>query len=63
MKIFPKYHVVPLKSSFMLISIFGILITVYLLYPLNPKLGIASLLTFVLMMVASLVSMAEAPIK
>lgn len=47
----------------MLISIFGILITVYLLYPLNSKLGIASLLTFVLMMVASLVSMAEAPIK
>jgi len=63
MKIFSKYHVVPLKSSFMLISIFGILITVYLLYPLNSKLGIASLLTFVLMMVASLVSMAEAPIK
>lgn len=63
MKVFSHYHVVPLKSSFMLISILGILVTVYLLYPLNKSLGFASLLTFTLMMVASLVSMTEAPIQ
>lgn len=57
-----RWHAVPLKSSFMALSIIGFLITAYMVYPVNSDYGLAFLIVFSLMFVASLVSMSKAPI-
>jgi hypothetical protein len=57
-----KWHAVPLKSSFMALSIIGFLISAYMVYPVNTDYGLAFLIVFGLMFVASLVSMSKAPI-
>jgi len=55
----PKWHAVPLKGSFMVMSIIGFLVTAYLVDDLNYK--ITFMLVFVAMFIASLVSMTKAP--
>tara|TARA_Y100000310_G_scaffold89923_1_gene87100 strand:- start:59369 stop:59575 length:207 start_codon:yes stop_codon:yes gene_type:complete len=58
-----KWHAVPLRSSFMALSIIGFLITAYMVYPGSPDYGIAFMLVFTLMFIASLVSMHKAPLQ
>jgi len=55
--------VAPLKGSFMLISILGFVISAIYVYDINPKFGFAFSLVFVLMFIASLISMTYAPIE
>jgi len=55
----PKWHAVPLKGSFMVLSIMGFLITAYLVPPGDYK--IAFMIVFIAMFVASMISMTKAP--
>lgn len=54
-----KWHAVPLKGSFMVLSIIGFLITAYLVPSGDYK--IAFMVVFVAMFIASMVSMTKAP--
>ena len=56
-----RWHALPLKSSFMAASILGFLITVYLIYPESPDYGLAFMVVFSAMFIASLISMTRAP--
>jgi len=58
-----KWHAVPLKGSFMVTAILGFLISYYYVFPVSYNFGIASMLFFIIMFVASLVSMTKAPIN
>ena len=53
--------VVPLKGSFMIISIVGFLFSVNV-YSTYPSYGFAFMIVFTMMFVASLISMAKAPL-
>lgn len=55
----PKWHAVPLKGSFMVLSIMGFLITAYLVD--DPTYKFAFMMVFIAMFLASLVSMTKAP--
>ena len=57
-----KWHAVPLKGSFMVLSIVGFFFSAYLVYPSNFNYGVAFMLVFTTMFIASLVSMTKAPI-
>lgn len=57
-----RWHAVPLKGSFMVTSIIGFLISAYLIYPQSFNFGLAFMLVFAAMFVASLISMTKAPI-
>ncbi|HLD80355.1 MAG TPA: hypothetical protein VJA18_07405 [Candidatus Nanoarchaeia archaeon] len=59
----PKWHAVPLKGSFMVLSIMGFLITAYLVYPKSTNYGFAFMVVFIAMFIASMVSMTKAPIS
>ncbi|HLD40414.1 MAG TPA: hypothetical protein VJB13_04710 [Candidatus Nanoarchaeia archaeon] len=59
-KVPQKWHAVPLKGSFMVMSIIGFLITAYMIHDTNYK--FAFMLVFIAMFVASLVSMTKAPV-
>ncbi len=52
-----KFKAAPLNSTFMLISIMGFLISAIGIYPRFPSWGTAFSLVFVLMFVASMISM------
>ncbi len=56
-----KWHATPLKGSFMAFSILGFFITVYLVYPASQNYGIAFMIVFIAMFIASLISMTKAP--
>ncbi|MBR9683863.1 hypothetical protein GOV03_04970 [Candidatus Woesearchaeota archaeon] len=58
-----KWHAVPLKGSFMVTAILGILLSYYYVYPISFNFGIVSMLFFTIMFIASLVSMSKAPIN
>ena len=51
----------PLKSSFVLTAILGFFISAYWVYPQNMRFGITFMLIFVLMFIASLLSMSHSP--
>ena len=53
----------PLPAQFMLTSILGFLISAIWVFPRSYNWGIAFLIFFTLMFVASLISMIKAPIK
>tara|TARA_Y100000034_G_C6869981_1_gene397013 strand:+ start:185 stop:382 length:198 start_codon:yes stop_codon:yes gene_type:complete len=57
-----SFQFVPLKASFMAMAIFGILITAYIVRPMNQNYAIALMLVFFAMFIASLISMTKAPI-
>ncbi len=56
----PKWHAVPLKGSFMVLSIIGFLITAYLVE--DPDYRMTFMILFIAMFVASLISMTKAPV-
>ncbi|PIN80518.1 hypothetical protein COV11_03865 [Candidatus Woesearchaeota archaeon CG10_big_fil_rev_8_21_14_0_10_30_7] len=51
--------VAPLHASFMLISIFGLLFTLFYVYPSSAQWGTAFMVVFLCMLVASFVSMSK----
>lgn len=58
-----RWHAAPLKGSFMVLSILGFLVTMYIIYPnFSKNLGIALMIVFAAMFVASLISMTKAPV-
>ncbi|MFH1400749.1 MAG: hypothetical protein ABIH41_04465 [Nanoarchaeota archaeon] len=57
------YQVVPLNSNFMLTSIIGILISLFMVLPANLPWGIAFTIIFVIMFLSSMISMTQAPIS
>lgn len=58
-----RWHAVPLKGSFMVTAILGFLLSYFYVYPVSFNLGIASMIIFTLMFIASLISMTQAPVK
>ncbi len=57
-----RWHAAPLKGSFMVTAILGFLISAYLVYLQSFNFGVAFMLIFAAMFVASLVSMTKAPV-
>lgn len=57
-----RWHAAPLKGSFMVTAILGFLISAYWVYPQSISYGVAFMLVFVAMFVASLISMTKAPV-
>ncbi len=57
-----KWHAVPLKGSFMVISILGFLISAYLVYTKSFNFGIAFMIVFAAMFIASMISTTKAPV-
>jgi hypothetical protein len=58
-----RWHAVPLSGAFMLTAILGFFVSLYWVYPQSVKFGFSFMLVFVLMFIASLISMTKAPIK
>jgi hypothetical protein len=61
-KFIPKWHAAPLKGSFMVLAMLGFFVSAYLIYPRSVNYGITFMIVFVLMFVASLISMTKAPV-
>ena len=61
--VFEGWHASPLKGSFMVTAILGFLISAYYVYPQSLNFGIAFMVIFTLMFIASLISMTKAPIS
>lgn len=57
-----KWHASPLSGGFMVTSMLGFLISAYFVYPQSLRFGLACMLVFTLMFVASLISMTKAPL-
>ncbi|MDO8481101.1 MAG: hypothetical protein Q7S65_04780 [Nanoarchaeota archaeon] len=57
------YRVAPLSASFMLSSIIGGTISAMYIYPRSPPWGFTFFMMFVLMFIASMISMTYAPIE
>jgi hypothetical protein len=53
----------PLKGSFMLTSIVGFFVSVYFVWPLSKTWGLAFTLFFVMMFIASIISMTFSPVS
>ncbi len=58
-----QLKVAPLSSSFMLTAMVGILISGVYVYPKDPTWGFTFLVFFVLMFIASIISMTYAPVE
>ena len=58
-----EFKIAPLKASFMAASILGIIISSIFILPDYPDWGMAFLILFVVMFIASLISMTYAPIE
>ncbi len=62
-KTFPsRWHFAPLKGSFMVSAMLGFLISAYWVYPQSLNYGMAFMLIFAVMFIASLISMTKAPV-
>lgn len=57
-----RWQAAPLKGSFMITAILGFLISAYYVYPQSTNFGLAFMIVFAVMFVASLVSMTKAPV-
>ena len=55
--------IAPIKSSMMLVSILGFIISAMVIYDKWPAWGFAFVIVFVILFVASLISMTYAPIE
>jgi hypothetical protein len=53
----------PLKGSFMLTSIVGFFVSVYFVWSLSKTWGLAFALFFIMMFIASIISMTFAPVS
>jgi hypothetical protein len=58
-----NWQAVPLKSGFMLTAILGFFISFYFVYPETRNFGMASMLVFILMFIASLFSLQKSTFK
>lgn len=58
-----KIRIAPLPSTFFLISIVGILVTIAFYGSIGPSWAVAFILVFAAMFTASLISMSRAPIE
>ncbi len=58
-----KFQAAPLSSSFFLVSILGILISLFYWGRIDPSWNFAFLVLFASMFIASLISMRRAPIE
>ncbi|MFH1682345.1 MAG: hypothetical protein ABIA37_00970 [Candidatus Woesearchaeota archaeon] len=58
-----RWHAVPLKGSFMVTAILGILLSYYYVFPVSYNFGIACMIIFAVMFFAAIVSMTKAPIQ
>jgi hypothetical protein len=56
------WHAVPLKGSFMATAMLGFLISAFWVYPQSFNYGIAFMMIFLLMFIASFVSLTKAPV-
>ena len=56
-----RWHAAPLKGSFMITAILGVLISAFWVYPQSFNYGITFILVFTIMFIASLVSMTKGP--
>ena len=56
------WHPAPLKGSFMVFAIVGFLTTLYLIYPRYTTWGVAFMIVFTAMFIASIISMTKAPV-
>lgn len=56
-----RWHPTPLKGSFMVLAIVGFLVTAYIVYPISFNFGVAFMVLFGVMFLASLISMGQAP--
>lgn len=54
--------IAPLPGSFMITSIVGFFISIFLVYPKSPTWGFAFILIFILMFIASVISMTYADV-
>ncbi len=61
-KFLANWHVTPLKGSFMVMAIIGFLATAYIIYPFSFNYGVAFMIVFAAMFIASLISMSRAPL-
>ena len=61
-KLAKRWHPNYLNSSFMLASIVGFLVSYYLIFDVTRNFGFAFMLLFIIMFIASIVSMTSAPI-
>lgn len=59
----PRWQASPLKGSFMVLSIIGFLVTMYVVYPRSFNFGLTFMLVFAAMFIASLISMTKAPVS
>ncbi len=58
-----KLKVAPLPSSFLLISILGFIISAMYVYKVDRSFGFAFMFLFAVMFIASMISMANAPVE
>ncbi len=56
-----NYNVAPLKGGYMITSILGFLISVYYVYDVSNRWGFTFALFFMLMFIASMISMTYGP--
>ena len=56
-----KFKVAPLSNVFMMASMLGFIISAWFIIPVSKSWGFASSLIFLLMFIASLISMSKAP--
>ena len=57
-----KWHAAPLKGSFMVTAMLGLLISIYYVFPQSFNFGLAFMFIFAAMFIASLISMTKAPV-
>lgn len=62
-KRFPRWRAVPLKGSFMVMAILGFFLSYFYVYPVSFSFGLVCMFIFVIMFIASLISMTKAPGK
>lgn len=58
-----KLKVAPLSSSFLLISILGFIVSGMYVYKADKSFGFAFMFIFAVMFIASMISMANAPVQ
>lgn len=57
-----RWQAAPLKASFMVLAVLGFLITTYLIVPISFNFGVAFMVLFIIMFIASLISMSKEPV-
>ena len=61
-KFFSGWKAAPLQGSFMVIAIVGFFVSAYYILPQSTNFGLASIMVFIMMFIASMISMTKGPI-